>query len=500
MVQMTLLLLLSSTTSALASFGLDMRIDHQNQSRYSCCWCAIAVGPGAPGNQPLYVAFEGDTLYGRDDIWFQKSLDGGRTWLAEDLLIKRGDRYAMNPDITTDSDGNVYIAFVDEQIDTAGARDYHISCVRSTDGGTTWTAPARVNDSAGAIGWARIAADSAGNLICVWNDWRTGSGHIWSSVSTDRGATWRQNVQVDDDTTDYDCAHADVFVQPGTNHYLVAAQAPRWVGSHIKMCTYLYRSTDRGLTFALGIQVDTFSWFTGFPHVVADRDHIVCDYSGNGRNVRDTILTEARTFFTQADTWGTPSPVTNLDSFHELYYSGALALSDDGRVHTALTICGTSTIDSRYDVFYASSSDHGVSWSDIELVNDDTTCNGWYPDIGTDVAGHAYVVWTDGGAIWFATNAPAAVAEQPTRQPISMQPSATVVRNVLFLPKMGTVPSGAVPTFCPSLLDIGGREVMDLKPGANDVRALSPGVYFVRGSETEDGRPGAAVRKIVIAR
>jgi len=67
---------------------------------------------------------------------FQKSTNAGRTWLAEDVLIKRGDRYAAKPDITTDSDGNVYIAFVDQQIDTAGARDYHISCVRSTDGGT----------------------------------------------------------------------------------------------------------------------------------------------------------------------------------------------------------------------------------------------------------------------------------------------------------------------------------------------------------------------------
>ena len=49
-----------------------------------------------------------------------------------------------------------------------------------------------------------------------------------------------------------------------------------------------------------------------------------------------------------------------------------------------------------------------------------------------------------------------------------------------------------------SLLDATGRKVLDLHPGANDVRALAPGVYFVRGTKTEDGRPDATVRKVVL--
>jgi hypothetical protein len=50
------------------------------------------------------------------------------------------------------------------------------------------------------------------------------------------------------------------------------------------------------------------------------------------------------------------------------------------------------------------------------------------------------------------------------------------------------------------LLDIQGRKVMDLEPGANDIRHVAPGVYFVRRPETGDGRPRTAVRKIVIRR
>jgi tRNA U34 2-thiouridine synthase MnmA/TrmU len=45
------------------------------------------------------------------------------------------------------------------------------------------------------------------------------------------------------------------------------------------------------------------------------------------------------------------------------------------------------------------------------------------------------------------------------------------------------------------LLDISGRKVMSLQPGANDVSGLAPGVYFVRAAER-----ASIVRKVIIAR
>ena len=43
------------------------------------------------------------------------------------------------------------------------------------------------------------------------------------------------------------------------------------------------------------------------------------------------------------------------------------------------------------------------------------------------------------------------------------------------------------------LLDAAGRCVLDLRPGPNDVRHLSPGVYFVR-----EGHPGPPARVIIV--
>jgi hypothetical protein len=50
------------------------------------------------------------------------------------------------------------------------------------------------------------------------------------------------------------------------------------------------------------------------------------------------------------------------------------------------------------------------------------------------------------------------------------------------------------------LLDAAGRRVMELRPGANDVRHLTPGVYFVREQLQASGLKPQAIRKIIIAR
>jgi hypothetical protein len=49
------------------------------------------------------------------------------------------------------------------------------------------------------------------------------------------------------------------------------------------------------------------------------------------------------------------------------------------------------------------------------------------------------------------------------------------------------------------LLDVSGRKVLDLRPGPNDVRALSPGVYFVREA-TGVKREASCVTKVVVTR
>jgi hypothetical protein len=465
-----------------SGFGPNVRIDHQNLPTHSVLNCAIAVGPGAPSSQPLYVVFEDDALLpgGRSDLWLQRSSDGGRTWLPADLLIRRGEPYVGEPDIATDSAGNVYVAY----LSTDSVSHDQVLCMRSSDGGATWTAPVTVADSAdGRIGSLQIAADPAGNLLVAWNQLPGGISHVFSSASIDRGATWSPRVQVDDDTTNQGCYGADVFIQPGTNHYLVVAEVPRWFEGipHIRPCAFVYRSTDRGLTFQPGVQLDTFDYYASSPHVVADRNHIICDYFGQGQNVRHSPrFVEARTFYTQPDTWGGPSSITNLDSLHHLYFSGPLALSADRRLHTALTISDSVL----YGLYYSSSSDHGVSWSDLERIDDDTTWSCFYPDIGVDSTGYAYVVWVEARnglttRIWFSTNNPAAIAEEPPQ--VSRGAKAHAITGHDGIEVEYQLP--AATRVRATLHDVVGRQV-----GMQDAGVQQPGLHKLSWVRDNEGR------------
>jgi photosystem II stability/assembly factor-like uncharacterized protein len=84
--------------------------------------------------------------------------------------------------------------------------------------------------------------------------------------------------------------------------------------------------------------------------------------------------------------------------------------------------------------------------------------------------------------------APPGVSEEPGQTPPSQGSAPTVVRGVLFL-------SSLLAPDC-LLFSADGRRVMTLRPGANDVRALTPGVYFVQQAPAQ----AQAVHKVVVTR
>jgi len=89
------------------------------------------------------------------------------------------------------------------------------------------------------------------------------------------------------------------------------------------------------------------------------------------------------------------------------------------------------------------------------------------------------------------------VEETPTAEVRPAKAGPTVVGGVLVL---GEVDSRQNAVDRTELLDVSGRKVMELQPGANDVRDLAPGVYFVRSWPSAVSRKPSAVTKVVIAR
>lgn len=493
-----LALALLAVGSALAAFTPAIRVDQENRPGHACYHADIALGPETGGNQPVYVAFEADSVpftIERSDIAFQRSTDCGQTWLAENIIIRRGNRFACYPDLKVARDGTIHLVYTDRIDGNKG----HIHAVRSTDAGMTWTAPVQVDDNSPRfdIGWARLALDTADNLFCTWTDKRGSFLRVFADVSTDRGATWGRDVRVDDDTVSFNCYPPDCYVQPGSNHYLVTAVAPVRGPSGIVLHSHFYRSTDLGRTFSPGFQLDTFSGYSQQPHVVADAGHIVTDYSGNG--YVNQCVTLARTMFTPADTWGKQVSVTELDTIYSSFTNGAkLAIDPNSTVHTGLMIADRRM--SIWNTYYAFSTDCGLTWSEREEVSRLPTVQQWDPNIAVDDHGFAYLVWQDmrgsKAEIWFSTNAGLGMAELALAGSVprfSLHPNPARGSVVVSVP-------GFVPASAPMLrlFDASGRLVLaqpvHARSFALNASSLSAGVYVVR---LQTGSASAS-RKLVV--
>jgi hypothetical protein len=178
----------------------------------------LAIGPDGT----VYATW--DRLPGSGDTHaFSKSTDGGATWsapvqIASGTLASFGSHYPPAQDqrginafgaIAVDCDpaspymGTVYVVYPDFPASPSGW-DTNIYLIKSTDGGSTWSAPLKVNDDADGpthfFPW--VAVDqSSGSVNVSWYDTRNNAPaytqtQMFFSQSTDGGATFSPNVQI----------------------------------------------------------------------------------------------------------------------------------------------------------------------------------------------------------------------------------------------------------------------------------------------------------------
>jgi hypothetical protein len=111
------------------------------------------------------------------------------------------------------------------------------------------------------------------------------------------------------------------------------------------------------------------------------------------------------------------------------------------------------------------------------------------------VGPYLYAACNDAGVLVVETTAVGA-AEPRRGEWKQARKGASVVRGVLDL----EVGSRQKTAYRAELLDVSGRKVLDLHPGANDVRALAPGVYFIREEPQATSLKPQAIRKVILTR
>jgi hypothetical protein len=165
-----------------------------------------AIGP----NGEVYV-----TWMGPEGLMFDKSTDGGVTWLENDINVTGFHINwlvfnvpgipivpgfpIINCDLSPGAyNGNIYICWTDQR---SGYNDTDVWLVKSTDGGINWSAPIRVNDDPPGkhqfFSWMTIDQTN-GNLYFVFYDRRNYTSvqtDVYMAHSTDGGTTFT-NFQV----------------------------------------------------------------------------------------------------------------------------------------------------------------------------------------------------------------------------------------------------------------------------------------------------------------
>lgn len=138
-----------------------------------------------------------------------------------------------------------------------------------------------------------------------------------------------------------------------------------------------------------------------------------------------------------------------------------------------------------------------LCWSDTGLAVCPGDNNVTSPVAVTDGDGGVIVAWKDDRGI-YAQRAVDVIGVEESHEPqaSSYKPAASVVRGILRLVDGASASRGLSAHAC--LLDVSGRKVMELRAGANDVRALAPGVYFMRMAQAQV--QAQAVEKIVITK
>jgi hypothetical protein len=153
----------------------------------------------------VYVAWE-DSRDGGNDVYFNRSLDSGDAWLAEDIRLDGGDpggeSDAFAVALTVDRDAQqpaVHVAWHD---DRNGGKDIFYN--RSADSGATWQTEATRMDTdveGGNDSFYPSVYASNGRVMVAWHDDRDVGFDILMRRSQDGGAIFDDEIRMDTDVT-----------------------------------------------------------------------------------------------------------------------------------------------------------------------------------------------------------------------------------------------------------------------------------------------------------
>jgi hypothetical protein len=440
-----------------AAWEPDVRLTDNSYSDFTY-WSAqrrVAVDSVGRVHVIWYVMNSGLGTY-RFQIYY-KRFNPGTGWTQDTMLS--ADLYADStnnkyPAMTVDASGRVVAIWGNDTSDGADAFIYYKTCMPEGDGNGGWDSISRLV-SAGTAGHTReypnLAATPDGHVHAVWREVKPG-GSICLAYRELTDTVWQP--QVDLELNSNYKVYPAVAGGPDNSVHVV------WHGRNGPSGNYNY------------------------------------DIYGARVTPGGTVLDPSGFVISQAadDQW---SPALGFDGANFL-------------------VVWTDYRGSSYDIYGARVTTGGTVYDEGPVVRQEGDQE--YPSLARGSGSQMFLVYqgwagTVGGKtyntdrIWGKMDPSPGVEEIENSEVRRVKGGATVIRGVLrTVDSRQNTAHRAEPSDggrCGQLLDAMGRKVLALKPGANDVSRLKPGVYFVRAVSRQPSavsRKPSAVTKVVITK
>jgi hypothetical protein len=232
----------TNTTDFGQTFATTVKVNKDDEGREAQSAPELAVSD----NGEVYVVWHDP--YG---IFFGKSTDGFETSLR---VNDPGNYGTLMPSIAVDKGSNIYVVWFDSRNRVyPDIMNWDIYASTSTDGGVSFGADVRVNDDNTTEDQyhPKAAGGESGEVLVVWEDRRIPyEEYVFFAKSTDSGASFEPNVQVNDETTSRGWSPSVAVSSSGEVH------VTWWDKRRSSWDVYYAMSGDGGTSFSENLRVD----------------------------------------------------------------------------------------------------------------------------------------------------------------------------------------------------------------------------------------------------
>jgi hypothetical protein len=408
---------------------------------------------------------------GNPEVYGKRSTDCGVTWLPDQNLSNDVDT-SWCPSLAV-SDSNLHLVYKDKR------GGWGVFYKRSTDAGATWSPDTVLAREVSPIGGSMTDAASGSFVHVMWSAFRGANSEVYYRRSEDRGLTWLPEQRIS-----FDSARSEdpSVAASGSAVHVVWFDTRNSAGD-----AYYERSLDHGATWGPETRLTSDSAIV-YATTVAAVDSLVhvawIDRRGGGYQFQIYYMRSRNC----GATWEPEVRLTDN--------SGACMFPVVATTGRNVHIAWYDNRTGNYQLYYRNSTDGGLDWTpELRLTN--TSSSSSNPAIA--LTGDAvHVTFCDDRSgkseIYYLRNLTGNVGatERMKDEGGTMKPNPTIIRGVLNLQSATCNLQSEI-----ALLDISGRKVLDLKPGANDVGRLAPGVYFVHSTVVNRQ---STITKVVVSR